>query len=155
MKEIILKPKLIGEISGDFFVPAYQRGYRWNEEVTTLLDDILAIGEGQNYCLQPVVVKETDKNLYELIDGQQRLTSIYLILKYLKELNVPVEIKFSIDYKTRKDSKEFLNSINLNVLDKKPETIDEYFMIEAYRNIHNWFGKCKDENEKINFAWQI
>lgn len=155
MKEIKLEPKLLGKICGEFFVSAYQRGYRWNEEVTTLLDDILAIGEGQNYCLQPVVVKEADENLYELIDGQQRLTSIYLILKYLKELKIPVEIKFSIDYKTRKGSKEFLDSINLNILEETPKTIDEYFMIEAYRNIRNWFEKYKDENEKINFAWQI
>lgn len=46
MKEIKLEPKLVGKICGGFFVSAYQRGYRWNEEVTTLLDDILAIGEG-------------------------------------------------------------------------------------------------------------
>lgn len=155
MNEIELESKLVGGISGEFFIPAYQRGYRWNEEVTTLLDDVSAIPEGQNYCLQPVVVKKTAENLYELIDGQQRLTSIYLILKYLKELGVPVEIKFSIEYKTREGSKEFLESINLAALDKKPETIDEFFMIEAYRNIHNWFEKCKDKNEKINFAWQI
>ena len=39
--EIILDTKLIGDIKGNFFVPSYQRGYRWGKsEVTRLLEDL-------------------------------------------------------------------------------------------------------------------
>ena len=77
-----------------FFVPAYQRGYRWTEqEVSDLLNDIddfrpreiLNSDEKTWYCLQPLVVKKRPSNDYELIDGQQRLTTVYLILFYLNQ----------------------------------------------------------------------
>lgn len=68
------------------------------DEVEYLLEDINEIPDGQKYCLQPVVVKNVN-DTYELIDGQQRLTTLYLIMKYL---NAYVDIKFSIEYATRK-----------------------------------------------------
>ena len=75
-------PKGILEIEGKFFVPDYQRGYRWGKaEVELLLNDIMENSKqhGQNYYLQPIVVKTIEKAHYELIDGQQRLTTLYLI----------------------------------------------------------------------------
>ena len=78
MNNINLEPKLVGKIEGEFYVPDYQRGYRWNDEVTMLLNDIDEIPEGKNYSLQPIVVKKIDEKKYELIDGQQRLTTIFL-----------------------------------------------------------------------------
>ena len=55
---------------------------RWSEtEVVRLLDDIYQNGK-KNYCLQPVVVRKKEDQ-YELIDGQQRLTTLYLIYKYM------------------------------------------------------------------------
>ena len=89
MNNIQLEPKLVGSIEGEFYVPAYQRGYRWKEEVKMLLNDIHEIGEGKNYSLQPIVVRKIDEKKFELIDGQQRLTSIYLIFRYMKQLNLP------------------------------------------------------------------
>lgn len=69
--EIILDTKLVGNVQGVFYVPSYQRGYRWGkEEVTRLLEDIYTNGN-KTYCLQPVVVRK-DGDRYELIDGQQR-----------------------------------------------------------------------------------
>ena len=77
-----------------FFVPAYQRGYRWTEqEVSDLLNDIDDFrpreipnsDEKTWYCLQPLVVKKRLSDDYELIDGQQRLTTVYLILFYLNQ----------------------------------------------------------------------
>ena len=54
---IKLETKLVGSIQGDFYIPSYQRGYRWGkDEVSRLLDDIYSNGNN-NYCLQPVVVK--------------------------------------------------------------------------------------------------
>ena len=83
--EIKLDTKLVGDITGDFYVPSYQRGYRWGEtEVVRLLDDIYSTEGKRNYCLQPVVVRKNGDR-YELIDGQQRLTTIYLIYRFMNE----------------------------------------------------------------------
>lgn len=164
MNNIQLEPKLVGKIEGEFYVPSYQRGYRWKEEVKMLLDDIHEIGEGKNYSLQPIVVRKIDEKRYELIDGQQRLTSIYLIFRYMKQLNLPFQLNFSLEYETRTGSKLFLESINSATLNIKPLNIDEHFIIEAYRIISNWFKTQEDEalaafnlykklNERIRIIW--
>ena len=135
--EIILDTKLVGSIDGKFYVPSYQRGYRWGEdEVTRLLEDISANGSN-NYCLQSVVVRR-DSDRYELIDGQQRLTTIYLIYKYMRAVGgqfMP-EPKFSITYETREKSEQFLNNIDLSL---KEDNIDFWFMCQAYEAIDAWF----------------
>ena len=76
---IQLEERLVGQIEGEFYVPSYQRGYRWDEtQVTALLNDVYKNGENP-YCLQPIVVRKGDNGRYELIDGQQRLTTLYII----------------------------------------------------------------------------
>lgn len=68
-------------IEGAFFIPSYQRGYRWTaDEVTKLLDDIWE-STGKRYSLQPIVVKSLGGGKWELIDGQQRLTTLWLLLR--------------------------------------------------------------------------
>lgn len=164
MNNINLEPKLVGKIEGEFYVPAYQRGYRWKEEVKMLLNDIQEIEEGKNYSLQPIVVRKINDLRYELIDGQQRLTTIFLIFRYMKQLNLPFQLNFSMEYETRNGSKLFLESINADSLNKEPLNIDEYFIIEAYRIISDWFIKQTDEalaafnlykklNERIRTIW--
>lgn len=164
MNNINLEPKLVGKIEGEFYVPAYQRGYRWKEEVKMLLNDIQEIEDGKNYSLQPIVVRKIIDLRYELIDGQQRLTTIFLIFRYMKQLNLPFQLNFSMEYETRNGSKLFLESINAESLNKEPLNIDEYFIIEAYRIISDWFITQKDEalaafnlykklNECIRIVW--
>jgi len=90
------------------------------------------------YCLQPIVVKQKDGK-YELIDGQQRLTSIFIILSILEKKN------FEIDYKTRSRSLEFLN----NVLKKNKIEINEDELPPIDK-----FGELKKELQKfINDKW--
>ena len=164
MNRINLEPKLVGNIEGEFYVPAYQRGYRWNEEVKMLLNDFHEIEEGKNYSLQPIVVKKIGDNKFELIDGQQRLTTIYIILKYVKEFLPKSQLKFSIDYKTRKNSRKFLESIDFKISANETNIIDEYFFNEATKTIVEWFGAQDDEsqtaielssklNRKIRVIW--
>ena len=146
-REIILDTKFVGEIIGTFFVPSYQRGYRWGEtEVTRLLDDIYATEGKRNYCLQPVVVKK-NADRYELIDGQQRLTTIYLIYRFMNDESFGFidEPKFTLSYETRERSEEFLQSIDES---RKDENIDYWFISNAYESIKKWFSE-KDRKSTI------
>lgn len=131
----------------NFNVPAYQRGYRWNElHVKDLLDDLLEFmqetNRGKFYCLQPLVVKKIGENQYNVIDGQQRLTTIFIILKYLenllKEENGIDEI-YTLSYETRKDSKDFLQNITSKTQDESNKNMDYFCMYQAYKAIENWF----------------
>lgn len=142
MKDIILEIKLVGDIQGRFLVPSYQRGYRWsNEEVLRLLEDVLSNGQN-NYCLQPIVVKKVN-DTYELIDGQQRLTTLFLIYSYLNKASrsfIP-QAKFSLEYQTRPGSADFLLNMDLS---KKEQNIDYFFICQAYETIENWFLTQKE-----------
>ena len=135
---IILEPKLVGDIRGKYYVPSYQRGYRWGkEEVERMLDDIYTNGT-KNYCLQPIVVRRRDDGSYELIDGQQRLTSLFIIFKYMKRRHPDLveTIDFSLEYETRKNSGEFLKDIEIS---QKDANIDYFFICQAYETVENWF----------------
>lgn len=144
MAEIKLETKLVGDIKGHFYVPDYQRGYRWGKnEVETLLNDINEYGrkpkktENDNYCLQPVVVRNLGDK-YELIDGQQRLTTLYLIYVYMNKASngFMSEPKFSLSYETRDESATFLKNPNEA---KQNDNIDFFFIYNAYKTIENWF----------------
>lgn len=134
--QILLETKLVSEIEGTFFVPSYQRGYRWGEdEVFRLLNDVYSNGKN-NYCLQPIVVRKSGTS-YELIDGQQRLTTLYLIYRYMKNVNPFFnEPAFHLEYQTRDNSEEFLRTIDLS---RRGENIDFWFIANAYETIKKWF----------------
>src|SRR5690554_5420886 len=112
--------KAISELLGmNFFIPSYQRGYRWDkQQVEELLDDIYAFAtkkdktEEEFYCLQPVIVKKKEKEeWYEVIDGQQRLTTIFLIIHYINEIQKEKQEieEITLRFETRDKSQEFLN----------------------------------------------
>lgn len=140
-----LETKLVDEVRGKFTVKLYQRGYRWRDsEVKRLLDDVYNLlgndgtnlnrmRNAKNYCLQPIVVKKLDDDEFELIDGQQRLTTIFLIYKFM---DCPPN--FSLDYERSSQSAAFLNNIDLSLADTN---IDFYFMAQAYKTIQSWFYK--------------
>lgn len=163
----------------NFNVPAYQRGYRWDMlNVTDLLDDLLEFmqdgSSGKFYCLQPLVVKKIGENQYNVIDGQQRLTTIFIILKYLanllKEENGIDEI-YTLSYETRKDSKDFLQNIASKAQDESNKNMDYFCMYQAYEAIERWFEEkikekkttkrkmleiftnSKDDKYHIEFIW--
>ena len=152
-EKIELKP--VGDLlEKNFLVPAYQRGYRWTErQVRELLNDINEFHqkpskkENEFYCLQPIVVSEIDEE-FVLIDGQQRLTTIYLILNYLDAVMQTLDYKkFGLRYSTRPDSAEFLKNIDIS---RKDENIDFYHIVNAYEVIEDWFSDKKG-TEKVQF----
>lgn len=137
-KEVFFELKAVGDIKGDFYVPSYQRGYRWGKtEIDRLLDDIYATGGTSNYCLQPVVLRRKDGK-YEIVDGQQRLTTIYLIYKYMniESKGFLPSPQFSLFYETRDKQESFLKELDSS---RRNENIDFWFICNAYENIQNWF----------------
>ena len=157
----ILELKSIENFRGfHFLVKDYQRGYKWTAtEVRQLLDDLNEFEPKENefYCLQPIIIK-VDNDKKELIDGQQRCTTIYLILQYLGQH------LFDITYQTREQSAEFLNEIaTLNLSGEwndwvashsKKDNVDNYHFFQAYRAIQNWFAE-KSEDEKSRFLEKL
>lgn len=144
--DIKLELKLVKDIKGNFIVPSYQRGYRWGkEEVRRLLEDVHANGN-KSYCLQPIVVKRSGDD-YELIDGQQRLTTIYLIYAYMHEKGGPFipPAGFTITYSTREKSKQFLENVDLSL---ENDNVDFWFMSQAFREIDKWF---QEQNSVSSF----
>lgn len=65
----------VNDITGKFFVPDYQRGYRWTKkEATRLLNDIFKLKEkygqpSRDYFLQPVIVKNLNGNEIITVDS--------------------------------------------------------------------------------------
>jgi hypothetical protein len=143
-----LEPKAVGEIRGFFFVPSYQRGYRWgHHDVTNLLDDIWA-HQGKPYSLQPVVVKlrqrgESDaQHEWSLIDGQQRLTTLFLILRYMAQnLRCGMGAPYSLGYETRPNSASYLHALNEK---DSGANSDFYHLYQATLAIGQWFQSKGD-----------
>lgn len=150
------RPKPIADlIDGKhlFVIPSFQRGYRWEEkQVTDLLEDIKQFADNDvpgadSYFLQPVVVrpcKYGDKDAWEVLDGQQRLTTLLLILKSLmEELS---ERKRSVYepmlYKIVYTNRPALDFDNPNPADN----IDSYYLNEAKEVIDDWFLKNFQSN---------
>lgn len=131
-----------------YFIPSYQRGYRWEtRQVIDLLDDIMEFQQkeefekGEFYCLQPIVIGRTNNGL-EVIDGQQRLTTLYLILLYLKSTLVSewmITETYTLNYETRPDSERYLREEIENIKYPDMSNPDYYHISNAYLTIKNWF----------------
>lgn len=164
----------------NFIIDAYQRGYRWDTaQVYSLLTDIDEFTpEFQSfYCLQPLVVREIDDTTYELIDGQQRTTTILLILMYFKSKS------YQLLYTTRNTEDNGINSFieriptlpipefnipagidsfgeidNIifnfwkeNIIVNSPDinTVDNFYFYKNYVVISNWFSQFDAEAIEI------
>lgn len=163
----LLQPSILRNIldllKEKFYIPKYQRGYRWTEtQVIDLLKDIDCFtpsnDQGKNswYCLQPLVVMQgKNKEGWRLIDGQQRLTSIKLILHYLNQQNIESEPKklFSIEYETRGKDEDWLGILDDE--EESKENIDFAHIYSAYQNIKEWFDKKGDNYDISEFSSKL
>ena len=177
-----LTPKKVSELRSSFFIPDYQRGYRWGRHnVRQLLNDIRD-SKGV-YYLQPIVVcthnhmeEEKKEYDYDIIDGQQRLTTLLIVYKGLESIynmldsnpmgfNIlskdQVECGFRLSYQTRNDSEDFLNSIKDKTLAEAREFADFLYMYHAYQEVYTWFTEnrsdiayiAKSLKERVFLIW--
>ena len=180
-----------------FYIPSYQRGYRWTEkQVGDLLRDLLCFANdfanegkektGAVFCLQPVIARpitNEDKlksmfgteynesiqshSVWEIIDGQQRLTTIFLLYKYLldqkgwdaetlKEEEDGKEL-YHICYATRDGSSQFLEGLTIKTIEDSDEeslkdNVDYFHMANAFKYIGEWI---KTDGKTINIRYQL
>ncbi len=157
----------------NFFIPDYQRGYRWEpQQALDLLNDIEEFsnkadrGDEEIYCIQPLVVKKRDEeelfnkihdeakslseveNLlknrsWDVVDGQQRLTTIFIILSILNSKS------FSIEYQTRDGSSDALKKLNSMSDEEKKSNIDYYHMKNVYDKASEWLGNHSGISDKF------
>lgn len=123
----------------DFIIPSYQRGYRWTrKEVIRLILDVLSYNQdkdGKFYCLQPLVVRHKEVNgqhIWRVIDGQQRLTTIFLLLNYL----IKDEKKYSLEYE-RDNVLSRILSQNSEI--DPDENCEVYHLCNAIKVIESYF----------------
>lgn len=161
VKDIVSKYK-------KFNVPSLQRTYRWGEkEITLLLNDLYEFYNANKdspnafYPLQPLILKKNKNyDCYDILDGQQRLTTIKLIGAYLKSKDHNLNAcNIDISYESRSNVEEIFLEIDKNsddnLSDKYKDKMELYYISKAFACIKNWFepfqenGKKKSDNEEV------
>lgn len=173
MSDTYVKLKTIADLqseSAKFYIDAYQRGYRWTEnEVKDLLDDIREFShsrrqdDGTFYCLQPVIVTQHDDGIsWKVIDGQQRLTTIYLIYSFYWVRENPdfrVPLPYELSYSNKPKLQKCINAFTEKGYARSEQIeqemsiyeddIDCHYVLEAYKCICDYFQKlAKDLNTR-------
>lgn len=143
------EPKSILEIfESNYSIPIYQRNYAWtNTEIEQLIEDIdsLSVDSGEQYFLGNLIVNLNDEK-YEVTDGQQRLTTLYLLLKYL---DLPLSSQ-NLDFEARKKSNQTLKYIRYIHKDQEIDIREDILVdeiIEGYNIIETYF-KTQAINKK-------
>ena len=108
----------IFDLSEEYVIPLYQRAYAWSErQIVQLIEDIEDVEIGKKYYLGSLVVSRQN-DYFEVIDGQQRLTTLFLLLNALG-----VKTNTSISFECRDKSNYTLKNIH-SLLDGKFGVID-------------------------------
>lgn len=128
-----------------FVIPSQQRGYKWtSKNVEELLKDLWEFSKQKTkniYCLQPIAVVKNGECEYEVLDGQQRLTTLFLLYKYLTQKNA-YTLNFERDSNECDKSRwKFLNDIDKEEKLDNSHQIDRFYITEAYKKIKEFFEK--------------
>lgn len=143
-----------------YSIPPYQRGYKWDtKDIERLLKDINEFSPNEDldlfYCLQNITLVEC-KDSFNVVDGQQRLTTLIVILSYLDEYKL---INEKLQYNVRRETEEFLeeyifkpselrNIKNWNqlleVATKDYDYQDIFYLFNAYKTVQSWFKDNPD-----------
>ena len=137
-----------------FVIPSQQRGYKWTpKNVEELLKDLWEFSKQKTkniYCLQPIAVVKNGECEYEVLDGQQRLTTLFLLYKYLTQKNA-YTLNFERDSNECDKSRwKFLNDIDKE--EKFDDSqIDRFYITRAYETIKKFFESF-EKNQPSVFA---
>ncbi|AKN34106.1 hypothetical protein Ccar_03610 [Clostridium carboxidivorans P7] len=117
-------------------VPIYQRNYAWkSKQIEQLMDDVLDIKEisESNYYIGTLIVNKRG-DVYEVVDGQQRLTTIFLIMLYLG-----MKIDEVLRFEAREKSNHILRELYSS--QKKDEIVkgDDHEISIGYETVHKLF----------------
>lgn len=140
----ILDEVTIFDTNTHYVIPRYQRAYAWEDkEIVQLIDDINDIDSSENYYIGSLVVSKVQgkPETYEVVDGQQRLTTLFLLLQYLVSEGVlEGELGQTLSFDCRSKSKYTLSNIQQILTGKKlsadyEENIDQSILngIKAIR----------------------
>ena len=133
----------------NYIVPIYQRNYAWDEkQIDQLIEDIDgAIGHGnENYFLGNLIVNQTDNNLYEVIDGQQRLTTLYLLERFL---GLPFS-KEALKFEAREKYARTLAIVSESVGNNLLEELTAKEITKGFQIINDYFNnKQLDKTEFV------
>ena len=136
LKEVSINDLFNGSTQATYEVPIYQRNFAWEkDEITALVQDVYDASKksgGAVYYIGTLVSFNKGDNVYEIIDGQQRLTTITLILN---ALNIPMQNKLT--YRARKRATNTLKSIPYFDIDEPDRGIVDGFNFanSAIKNI--------------------
>lgn len=124
--------------NGDYVIPIYQRNYAWRKkEIEQLLTDIDDLDESNSgkYYLGSLVVNQVQPRVYEVIDGQQRLTTLFLLLRYLDHPSVE---RNPLKFEAREKSNITISDIK-TVMDSKNPSLYSEELVEGYEIIKKYF----------------
>ncbi|TGL06709.1 DUF262 domain-containing protein [Leptospira bouyouniensis] len=127
-------------INTNFIIPIYQRNYSWKEkEIEQLIEDIDSSIQSPNssYFLGNLIVNQKESRLYEVVDGQQRLTTLFILQRYLSTIFA----RDALCFEAREKSNRTLSALDDT---GKLDIIDEFFsseILDGLKIISNYFGK--------------
>lgn len=147
-----------------YIIPIYQREYAWHweDEISSLINDINSISDSESttYRLGCMSVRTTDTAKFEVIDGQQRLTTIYLLLTALATANEKSKSEIvspEIEVLTF-DGREASNYTLCHIKELHSRTADKSVLrldngiVCAYSSLHKWAEELnKKETEREKF----
>lgn len=145
LKEININELFVkGEKNYTYEVPIYQRNYAWEkDEISALVQDIYDSykkDSASNYYIGTLVSYPKGDNIFEVIDGQQRLTTIYLILKALN-----ITINNRLTYRARKKSDKTL----INPSDDKTDVNQkDQGIIKGYKYANDALNEIDNEQKE-------
>src|SRR5207249_1822489 len=148
MSQNLYKPQelsllLLFDRSTKYIIPLYQRNFAWGKkEIEQLMQDIIDKSENENskYYIGSLVVDEKEKDTFEIIDGQQRHTTLTMINAYLNKDSYKSSNLF---YEARPEVKKYLDSLFRGKID---DILDDSInkIKEGYDTIKSFFDSNKD-----------